>query len=578
MQIADIKKENNLKTIKWLFKIPGNKLKYIALLMLAQALLAVTGVIYAIFLRDIVDAAIEHDSACFWHSVVLTIILIFIQLLIKAVIRISNEYSKATFENLFKGRLFYQLLKKDYTRINALHSEEWQNRLTNDAVIVANGYVEIIPGMIGMTIKIIGAAIMVYLLDRRLALILIPTGLIFLILTYLFRKKIKIFHKSVQEADGSLRIFLQERINCLMMIHSFAVEFDSSNKAGLKMEEHKKARMKKINFSNLCNIVFGIVISGAYLFVICYCGYGIMMGVISFGTLTAITQLVTQIQIPLGNITGFLPQYYTMIASAERLMEVEEFDEETDFALPLSNIINFYHSQLDKIVLKNVSYVYYSTSDCLELISKSNMPFAVRNFDFTLKKGECVAFTGHSGCGKTTILKLLMCICSPETGERYAITKEGKKIALDDSYRRLFAYVPQGNQLMNGTIREVVCFSDQDDIKNEERFNNALRIACADEFVSNLEDGSQTVLGERGTGLSEGQMQRLSIARAVFSGSPILLLDEATSALDRETEKRTLQNLKNLADRTIVIISHRKEVTDICDRIIRFEEDGVKTV
>jgi ATP-binding cassette subfamily B protein len=139
----------------------------------------------------------------------------------------------------------------------------------------------------------------------------------------------------------------------------------------------------------------------------------------------------------------------------------------------------------------------------------------------------------------------------------------------------LFAYVPQGNALMNGTIREVVSFADPDAAYDEARLKRALQIACAEEFVSELSDGADTLLGERGTGLSEGQMQRLSIARAIFSGSPVLLLDEATSALDADTEKQLLTNLRAMTDKTVVIVTHRPAALTICDRVLDFTENGV---
>ena len=168
-----------------------------------------------------------------------------------------------------------------------------------------------------------------------------------------------------------------------------------------------------------------------------------------------------------------------------------------------------------------------------------------------------------------------MCVYRPDSGERYYTSAEGGRHDLTGSHRRLFAYVPQGNALMNGTIRDVVCFAEPDAVHDEKRLSEALKIACADEFVSELEQGVDTLLGERGTGLSEGQMQRLSIARAIFSASPILLLDEATSALDAETEKRLLQNLREMTDKTVVIVTHRPAALTICDRVLDFTEKGV---
>ncbi|MBR6580364.1 MAG: ATP-binding cassette domain-containing protein [Ruminococcus sp.] len=188
---------------------------------------------------------------------------------------------------------------------------------------------------------------------------------------------------------------------------------------------------------------------------------------------------------------------------------------------------------------------------------------------FEISKGEYVALMGHSGCGKSTLLKLLMNIYPLDNGERYLLDNDGEK-TITAEWHRLFAYVPQGNQLMSGTIREIVAFADRATMHNDERIINALQIACADKFVSELVNGIDTMLGERGAGLSEGQLQRIAIARAIYSDSPILLLDEATSALDEYTERQLLQNLRKMTDKTVLIVTHRPAVLEICDRVIDF--------
>ena len=299
------------------------------------------------------------------------------------------------------------------------------------------------------------------------------------------------------------------------------------------------------------------------------------MGTISFGTLTAITQLITQIQTPFANITGYLPRYYAMLASAERLMEAEAFDSDDVTAKPLEEVSSFYENELQSIGLKGASFTYYPASEDMGALSKNEMPVVLHGLSLEIQKGETVAFTGHSGCGKSTALKLLMCVYQPDSGERFFTDKSDNRGDLSSAYRRLFAYVPQGNYLMSGTIREVVSFAVPEVACDTERLAVALRISCAEEFVSELDDGVDTLLGERGTGLSEGQMQRLAIARAIFSGSPILLLDEATSALDEETERHLLENLRSMTDKTVVIVAHRPAALTICDRVLDFTENGV---
>lgn len=562
--------------LKWLYAVPGGRKLIILILMIVQALNGVSGVLYALLLRNIVDSAAEHDGQGFARNVSLTLLLVIAQLGMRAVIRWLNELAKSAFENLFKERLMHNILRKDFASVNAIHSGEWLNRLTNDTVVVANNYVEILPGLAGMAVKLVSALSMLIILDHRFAAILIPGGIALVGLTYLFRKVLKKLHKQVQEKDGKLRIFLQERLGSMMIIRSFAAEERTEEEAIAKMAEHKAARMKKNHLSNLCSVGFGTAMNGMYLFGICYCGYGILTGTITYGMLTAVTQLISQIQSPFANITGYLPKYYAMTASAERLMEVESFEEDVEETLEFKEVWDFYVQSLKEIGLKNVDFSYYPASDDIKEIAKDDMPVVLENVTFTIRKGEYVAFTGPSGCGKSTVLKLLMCIYKPHRGRGFIGDCSGGMLALSPKWHRLFAYVPQGNQLMSGTIREVVTFADRARSANDEEILRTLKIACADAFISELENGIDTLLGERGCGLSEGQMQRVAIARAIFSDSPILLLDESTSALDEQTEKRLLENLRSMTDKTVIIVTHRAAALEICDRILEFTEKGIK--
>lgn len=562
--------------IKWLYQVTGRKKLSILFLIIVQALHGASGVFYALMMRNLVDSAVDRNMSGFYCFAAAMILLVLMQIAMRAVIRFLEEYTRSSLENIFKQRLLTHILHKDYAAVTAVHSGEWQNRLTNDSVLIANHCVEILPGMAGMAVKMISAMIMILILDRRFAVILIPAGIILLITSYGFRKTLKKLHKNVQEKDGSLRIFLQERLGSLMMIRSFAAEKPTESEAAEKMSDHKAARMQKNRFSNICNICFNTGMQGMYLIGVVYCAYGILIGRITYGTLTAVTQLISQIQSPFANITGYLPKFYAMTASAERLMEIECFaDESTETPMEISEIRSYYRDTFSALCLQDAEFTYLPISDKADLHDKTGMPTVLDHVSLIIRKGEYVAFTGHSGCGKSTVLKLLMCIYKLDRGKQYVTEMSGNSQTLSSAHHRLFAYVPQGNHLMSGTIRSVVAFADQSRASDNEQIRNALKIACAEEFVSELEQGIDTLLGERGTGLSEGQMQRIAIARAVFSQSPILLLDEATSALDEATEQRVLKNLRMMTDKTVVIVTHRPAALEVCDRVLEFTEEGV---
>ena len=544
--------------VSWLYRVTGRQKWRILALTLIQGATGLIGVAYALLLRSIVDSAVAKDADAFRWNVLLIIGLVLVQLIVWALARWLYELSKADVENTLKQRLLDNILHKDYASVSATHTAEWLNRLTNDASVVAKEAVEIVPGLVGMVIRLVSAIVMIIALDTWFAYVLVPGGILLIALTYAFRGVLKRLHKAIQESDGTLRVFLQEHIANLMVIKAFAAEERASDGAAAAMAEHKSRRLKRIRFSNIANTGFSASMQGMYLLGVVYCAHGIMSGRVSYGTLTAVMQLIGQIQGPFANISGYVPRWYAMVASAERLMEAEGYADDGSVASKEA-MQSYYEERFRRLGLCEASFAYGQQDD-------EKAPIVLNQLSLEIRKGETVAFTGHSGCGKSTVLKLLMCLYPLDSGERFVDDQE-----LTAWHRRLFAYVPQGNALMNGTIRDTVRFAEEND---DARLWRALTIACADDFVDDVD----AELGERGSGLSEGQMQRLAIARAIYADAPILLLDEATSALDEATERRLLENLRSMTDKTVVAVTHRKAALSICDRVLEFTERGVTRV
>lgn len=559
-----MEKKNSLK---YIYEISQGNKGQICLLIVSRSVIAFISVATALVLREIINAAIAHQNSLFFFYISILIAMICFRIIAGTLSRFLQEKINAQLENKCKKRFFATLLSKEYSYISTVHSGQWMTQLTNDTVIVANGITNILPDLAGMLVKLIGATGFILLMEPRFLYVFIPGIIILLAVSYLSRTKMKQLHKYVQEKDGNLRAFLQECFASMLIIRSYGVETLAVDKASVKMNEHQQARIKRNHFSNIFSTGFAILMNLTYLVGVGYCGYGILIGTISYGSFIAILQLVGQLQMPLANITGILPRYYAMISSVERLIEIEVLnDTNTKPRKTIKEILSIYQNQLNKLEMKNISFSYLRPVNKKIEFSNNQQEITFQNWNFEINKGEYIAITGPSGCGKSTLLKLMMGLYEPNQGNRY-LYLNNQKVVLDSTWQNLFSYVPQGNYLMSGTIREIIAFSNQEQINDDKAIWQALSIACAKQFVEKLDKGLDTFLGERGAGLSEGQMQRLAIARAIFSNRPIMILDECSSALDDQTERQLIENLRLMTDHTVIIITHRPAALAICDKI-----------
>ena len=293
-----------------------------------------------------------------------------------------------------------------------------------------------------------------------------------------------------------------------------------------------------------------------YLYALVWGGIQISLHAMSYGTLTAILQLVGQIQTPFSGMSGSLQKFYGMISSAERLEELYQLEDEDacDYQ-SLPEVSQSIGRDFQTIAFESVDFAY----DRLEVL---------KNINFEIQPGDCIALTGLSGAGKTTLFSLLLGIYRPTSGNVSVVMAHGEEKA-GKRTRKLFAYVPQGNTLFSGTLRENITMFCPN--AEEKHVWNAAEAACIREFIEEQPQGLDTVLGERGIGLSEGQAQRIAVARAILSGAPVLLLDEPTSALDSETEEKLLQNISAMKDKTCMIVTHRPAVLSMCNKWLQLE-------
>jgi len=397
-----------------------------------------------------------------------------------------------------------------------------------------------------MITKLTAAVAVLGLLDGRFTILVVLLGGIVIVATGLMRRKLKDLNKRVSEHDGKVSAFLQEIMEKLLMVQAMDVSSEVERRADELLEKRYALQKKRKNVSLLTNTGISLMSYGAGFLALVWCAFRLLHGQMSFGSLTAVIQLVNQLQAPFVNLSGVLPKYVAMTASAERLMELDAIQGEPEVSEKTAQEL---YRDMEQIGAENVSFCY-------------DRDRVLENASFVLPKGAFAVITGPSGIGKSTILKLLMGVFRPEEGELYIRQGEKKQI-LDRSTRRLFAYVPQGNLLLSGTLRENLTIVKPD--ATEKELGEALYVSGLDAYLERLPGGLDAVMGEGGEGLSEGQAQRLAIARAVLGGAPILLLDECTSALDETTEQMVLGRLRELPDRTCIAVTHRPAAMELCD-------------
>ena len=533
-------------TLLWIIKRIRRRIPAIVIMTLANVVHALLSVLFALGSRSVIDSAVAADKERFLEACQDQAGIILGILICLVIMRHLRERLKADLEWDWKQKLLHGLLHGEYSAVSGYHSAEILNRLNNDVSKVNSGIIAIVPSLASMATRLGAAVVVLGILDLRFTLLVAGLGTVVIPLTAVMRKRIKELTKAVSSCDGRVSGFLQESMEKLLIVQAMDISEEVERRADILLEERYHIQRKRKNASLITNMGISILYYGCGFFALVWCSLRLLKGQMSFGSLTAVIQLVNQLQSPFVNLSNIVPQYIAMIASAERLMELEEIQGDPEPAL---EDIDGIYQQMDFIRMEGMTFSYDRDS----IIEKTG---------FMLPKGAFAVITGSSGIGKSTILKLMLGIFKPTEG-KLSVRCGDKSIPLDRSTRKLFAYVPQGNLLFSGTIRENLLLVNPS--ATEEELTQALYVSAAEDFICQLPKQLDTELGENGGGLSEGQIQRLAIARAILGGAPILLLDECTSALDEETEEKVLKRIRSLSNRTCIAVTHRPAAGDLCD-------------
>lgn len=548
--------------MKWISTAIGKHRWTLAGLCAFSSLLALSGVLETLAMRNFIDRAAAGSRSGFLAGFGIYLGLILFQLVGGAANSLLSVSASLKVYNGLRERVFSAILTRQFALLREYRSGDFMQLLSGDCNVVASTAMGLLPAICSIATQLLGAIICLGLLQGKLVLLLIICFFGIIAAALPIRGIVKRNHKRVMEADGQVKNVLQESLNNLQIIRSFQANSGVAKWANAAMEHFRKVRLRQACISQAVSTCFSMSLNVAYIIGLVWCGMGMVRGAVSFGTFTAVWQLIGQITGPARAVSGLIPQYYSMTASAERLEKLEALDaEKADTNIDWESL----KAAFTHISCENISFSYEGKD--------SDGAMILSDLDFTIHKGDAIAITGESGIGKSTFLKLLLGIYSPNEGSITVHGPDGSAL-LDAGTRAMISYVPQGNFLMSGTIFDAVHFWQKDSM-DKEKIRQACRIAEIDQAIESLELGYYSKLGEGGAGLSEGQLQRLAIARAIYSDKPILLLDEATSALDEQTEARVLENLRKLTDRTVIIVTHRKAALDICNRVIEMENGRI---
>ena len=536
------------ETGKWIFKRIRTFIPFILMLVLIVTAISYIGVQFSLVSKRLIDIATNQADGNLRASVIKLIVCLVTQLVLQIVyVRIHITVSGKLAMSI-RSELFYKILSKDYGQVSKIHSGEVLNRLVSDVSLLAEKSTEIIPNVVALVSTVVFSFIALYRLDSKFALCCLVFGPVVLLAAYIYKKKIKTLHLQCRESDGKVRSHLQETIQNFIVVKAFSKESLMRNNSLKLQYENYRLNVKRSTIGIISNILFFLAMTVGYYAALAWGVYRLSIGdaAFTFGTLTAILSLVGQIQSPFREIASVLPQVYMVLASTERLIELDELPEDkqdTEFTFEDAE-------RFESLSFENVSFSYGEVS-------------VLENVSFNVKKGEFIALCGISGAGKSTLSKIMLSVIKPDSGKAY-VTVDGCDTEFSAGTRKLFSYVPQGNLILSGTIRDNITFCDEK--PDTDKIIRAAAAAQLIDDINKMPDGFDTVLGEKGHGLSEGQVQRLAIARALYYDAPILLLDEATSSLDIATEDRLLNAIKSMTDKTCIIISHRREVMEACDK------------
>lgn len=536
-------------TASWMYRqISGYRIPVSASVLLGMIRIAAS-LSFIWVSKEMIDTAVRLDGSLMRYVVMLVLTLA-MEMLCSVAQGYIDVRTEARVRNELRCRVFDKALNARWNGKEKWHTGDVVNRLEEDVRVIADTLCHLVPGAFITLFQLVAAFIFLWSMNPGLAWVILCILPVFLVLAAIMARRIKKLTADIRKSDSQVQSVLQESLQKRIVIIALSRVGYVMNRLVSSQNMLMEKIMKRNRFSMSSRAVIMVGFGAGYLTAFIWGVHRMQEGVVTFGMLSAFLQLVGQIQRPTADMSRRLPAMVHAIASGERLMELYNAEQEDEAVKEDAPVF-----KSDGIKLENVTFGYPDGNRKI-----------LQNFTYDFRPGTSTAIMGETGAGKSTMMRLMLGLLRPEGGNVILYNEEGESVDVSARYRNGIVYVPQGNSMLSASIRENLTGGRRN--ISEEDIKRAIYMAAA-EFVYDLPDGLETMCGEGGEGLSEGQAQRIAIARALLSDGRIMLLDEFTSALDAETERKLMDRLtENYAAKTLVFITHRKEIADRCENVV----------
>lgn len=540
----------------WLMRYSKPFLGRMVFLLIIDILLSLSSVVLALVSKHIIDTSVQGANVMFYIGAYVVVVLL--SELLTVVSSLMSVMINERFSFGIRKQLYEKIIHSHWMDVKKYHTGDLMTRLTSDAGNIADGIIYTIPSIIQLMVELLVTFCTLFYFEPLLAVLALLIAPIAALVSVLVGRRLKKLQVKVQQTEAAYRSYLQESLANLLVVKSFANEEYAVDRLVDLREDRFKWVLKKNRLGVVSSTIMGLAFQLGYIAAYTVGSIQLSRNEISYGTMSVFITLVNRVQAPIMGLAQNLPKIVSILASAGRIIELENLEEEERVEENIDT------TQVG-VEIQDVTFGYVPMEHVLE---EANL---------TIRPGEFVAIVGESGIGKTTLIRLIMSFMSNYDGAITFTNAKGEKETANALTRQFISYVPQGNTLFSGTIRENIHMGALG--ATEEEMIEALKMASAYDFVMELPNGIDTVIGERGHGISEGQAQRIAIARALVRKAPFLVLDEATSSLDEKTELAVLQGIQNLTPRpTCLLITHRRSVLSYCDREIRLSNGKIEEI